>query len=242
MRGAGSGLRAGGAARRVLQVAPEPLQVGSVVVADAAQPVVQPGRSEPVGLVLAGEPGQEPQRDRGVDVAEQPDRAGEGDLQVRAELVGHRDPGGDQVLAGAHRHPQRDRGLAVPGQRPQPGSVGAQHVGQDVGVERVVLVAGRAVAAAQVLQLLRCDHHHREVGVEQRLDHRPVRALDRDLDHPGPAQPRHQLAQPGQGVGDGEPVLSDRRGRRRWPPRGLRWPSRPPLSEPRAVPLPLGRD
>ena len=52
-------------------------------------------------------------------------------------------------------------GVAVAGQRPQPGPVGAQRVGQHVGVEPVVLVAGRAVAAAQVLDLVRGDHEHR---------------------------------------------------------------------------------
>ena len=135
MSGPGGGFGAGGAAGRVVQVVPEPVEVAQVVVADRAQPVLQPGAGEPVGLVLAGEAGQEPQGDRGVDVAEQPDRAGQGGLQVRAELVGHRDPGVDEVLAGPHGHPQGDGGVAVAGQRPEPGAVGAHGVGQDVGVE-----------------------------------------------------------------------------------------------------------
>src|SRR5450631_1211698 len=42
----------------------------------------------------------------------------------------------------------------------QPGAVGAQGVGEHVGVEAVVFVAGRAVAAAQVLDRVRADHHH----------------------------------------------------------------------------------
>ena len=54
---------------------------------------------------------------------------------------------------------------------PQPGSVGAQGVGQHVGIEPVVLVARRSVAAAQVLQLVRADHDHRGGGrVEQSPD------------------------------------------------------------------------
>ena len=96
---------------------------------------------------------------------------GQGGLQVGAELVGHRDPGVHQVLAGPHRHPQGDGRFAVAGQRPQPGPVGAQHIGQHVGVERVVLVAGRSVPAAQVLQLVRGDHDHRRA--RPRAAHRP---------------------------------------------------------------------
>ena len=75
-------------------------------------------RDEPVGLVLAGEPGQERQGDRASRCRGTARPPGQGGLQVGAELVGHRHPGMDEVLAGSHRHPQRDgrprcRGSAV---------------------------------------------------------------------------------------------------------------------------------
>ena len=93
-----------------------------------------------------------------------------------------RHPVGDQVLAGpAGARAARSVAAAVRDQRPQPGPVGAQRVGQHERVEPVVLVAGRAVAAAQVLDLVRADHHHGEAGAEQGLDDRPVGAFDRDL-------------------------------------------------------------
>jgi hypothetical protein len=142
---------------------------------------------------------------RTVQVGEQPDRAGEGGLQVGAQLVGQRDPVADEVLAGPAGRPQHHRRGRVRGQRAQPGPIGAQRVGEHVGVEAVVLVAGRAVAAAQVLQLVRADHDHGQRGLEQRRHHRAVGPLDGDLAHAELAQPAQQGAQAGVGVLDGEP-------------------------------------
>jgi hypothetical protein len=59
-------------------------------------------------------------------------------------------------------------------------AVGADRVGQDVGVEAVVLVARRAVPRAQVLDLVRCDGEDGEPGLEQRIDDGPVGAFDTD--------------------------------------------------------------
>ena len=66
-------------------------------------------------------------------------------MQVSAQLVGHGDSVGDEVLAGTAGAAQGHGGRAVRRQGCQPGPVGAQRVGQDVSVEAVVLVAGRAV-------------------------------------------------------------------------------------------------
>jgi hypothetical protein len=55
---------------------------------------------------LAGESSQEGKANGAVDVTEQADRAGQRDLQMGTQLVGHRDPGVDQVFAGPNRHPQ----------------------------------------------------------------------------------------------------------------------------------------
>jgi hypothetical protein len=61
--------------------------------------------------------------------------------------------------------------------RGQAAPVGAYHVGQHVGVELVVLVAGRAVPGAQVLQLPGWDNQHGQPGLRQRLDDRAVGAF-----------------------------------------------------------------
>ena len=144
---------------------------------------------EPVGSLLAVEAVQETQADRGVDVGEQADRAGEHQLQVGAELVGHRDPVGDEILPGPAGLPQSDGLRAVRDKRPEPGPVGTQRVGQHERVESVVLVAGRPVPAAEVLDLVRADHHHGEPGLQQGLDDGAVRSFDGHLADAELAQP-----------------------------------------------------
>ena len=100
--------------------------IGAAAVADAGQPFAQPGGGEPVCAVLGVETGQERQADRRVDLGEQPDRAGEGVVEVGAQLVGDRDPVADEVLVGAAGAARADSGRAARGQRCQPGPVGAQ--------------------------------------------------------------------------------------------------------------------
>jgi len=180
--------------------------VGPAAVAGAGQPGGHaPGR-EPAGAVLGVEAGQERQADRGVKLGEQADGAGEDPLEVLAQLVGDADPVADEVLAGPAGAAQGDGGRLVRDEGAKPGPVGAQRVGQDEGVEPVVLVAGRAVAAAQVLDLVRADHHHGDPGLEQRLDDRAVRPLDRDLADAALGQQAQQGAQARGAVLDHAPV------------------------------------
>jgi len=79
---------------------------------------------------------------------------------VGAQLAGEGDPVADEVFAGPAGAAQGYGGRAIRRQGRQPGPVGAQRAGQDVSVEAVVFAAGRGVAAAQVLDLIRADHHH----------------------------------------------------------------------------------
>ena len=90
-------------------------------------------------------------------------------------------------------------------QRAQSAPVGADHVGQDVGIEPVVVVPGRPVAAAQVLQLAGWDDVDDQPGCAQRVDDRAVGAFDPDLGHVSGQQPLDHGAQPGRVVGDREP-------------------------------------
>jgi hypothetical protein len=61
-------------------------------------------------------------------------------------LIG--DPVDDNVPAGADGGTQRGGRCGVTFERAQPAPVGADHIGQHVGIEPVVLVAGRAVPTA----------------------------------------------------------------------------------------------
>jgi hypothetical protein len=121
---------------------------------------------------------------------------------VGAQLVGEGHAVGDEVFAGSAGAAQRDGGLAIGGERTQPSPVGAQGVGEYERVESVVLVAGRAVAPAQVLDLVRADHDDRQTGLEQRVDDRPVGTFDGDLAHLRAGQDIDQLGQAGGAVLD----------------------------------------
>ncbi len=184
-RGAGICFGAGQPVGRVQQALVQLGGGGPAAVADAAQEPAKAGLGEPGGPLGRGEAAKEGQRDRAVDLGEQAGRAGEGDLQVGAQLVGQGDAVVDQLLAGAADRPQPGGLRAVGAQRVQPVAVGAQHVGQQVGVEAVVLVAGRPVPSPQVLDLAAWDHDHLEPGVQQGLDDRAVGPLDR---HPADLQ------------------------------------------------------
>jgi hypothetical protein len=81
-------------------------------------------------------------------------------------------------------------------------------VGEDERVEPVVLAARGAVAAAQILQLVRRDHHHGDASLEQSLHDRSIGPLDRNLLRAMPGQQVEQLAQPGGAVLDGSPGRS----------------------------------
>ena len=100
-------------------------------------------------------------------------------FQLGGELVDQPDAGLDQLLAGPGQGAQHLGGVAVLGQRGEPVPVGAQHVGEQVGIAGVGLGAGAGVAGAQSLDLAWGDHHDPQAGVEQRLDQRAVAAFDR---------------------------------------------------------------
>src|SRR5512133_2503966 len=87
--GGGLGGRAGRAGGGVGEALVQGVGRGAAAVADRGQPGRPSLRGEPVGAVLGGEALEEAQADVGVDVGEQPDRAGEADLQVGTQLVGH---------------------------------------------------------------------------------------------------------------------------------------------------------
>ena len=107
---------------------------------------------------------------------------------MRPHLVGYRDPVGDQIPVGGHGVAQRGGGCGVDDQGPQPSVVGAHDVGQDVGVEPVVFVSDRAVAAPQILDLVGRDHVTTSPAarIASTTDRRGVRCL---LGRPRPRGP-----------------------------------------------------
>ena len=131
-----------------------------------------------------------------------------------SELLHEPEPRPHEVLAGPHERAQsHGRGRVGP-ERAQAMPVGAQDVGEDVGVGAVVLVAGAAVAGAQGLDPAAGDDDDRQARVEEGVHERAVGPLDGHAhDLPGGESPREPL-QPGCGVLDlealdGRAVLVD---------------------------------
>jgi hypothetical protein len=85
------------------------LRRGTAAVADPGQERGQAFRGQPVGAVLAVEPGQELQAHLSVQLMEQPHRGRVEPEQMGAQLVGQRHPMVDQILPCSHRRAQRHR-------------------------------------------------------------------------------------------------------------------------------------
>lgn len=202
----GGPLGTGGASGRGGKRGVQGSGIDAAAVADAGQPGSQALGGEPVGALLAVEAREEAQADRTVDIEEEADGAREGALEVRAQLVGEGDAVGDQVLASPAGGPQGYRERAVGNERTQSGPVGAEGVGEDEGVEAIVLVAGRAVAGAEVLELVGTDDHDGQFGLEESLDDRTVGPFDGDLVRAYLGEPADQIADAGGGVGYEEPL------------------------------------
>jgi hypothetical protein len=106
--------------------------------------------------------------------------AGPEAFELAAELVGQRDAGRHQVVAAAGERAQAPDRVGGGRERPEAVAVGAQKVGEQIGVAAVVLGAGGAVARARGLHHVRVNRHHRVAGLDQHVDDQPRRPLDRD--------------------------------------------------------------
>ncbi len=162
--------------------------------------------AQPCRLCRRGEPEQEAEGDRGVELEEQPDRPRVYELEVCPELLHQPDPGLDQVLASADGRPERDGLGAVGTERPEPLPVGPQDVGEQVCVGPVVLVARGPVPGAERLHVAAGDDDDLEPGAEQGVDDRAVRALDRDPADACHCQPTTERPQARPAVLDLEPL------------------------------------
>ena len=151
------------------------------------------------------EVGQEGKGDRAVDIGEDRGRAGPEALEQAAELVGEADTGGDQVVAAAHQRAQRPDLLGDRGERCEAVAVGAQDVGEHVGVARIAFAAGGTVARAARLHDVGMDRHHRMAGGDQGLDEEAGRPLDGDRQ----LGRRREAPQPREQVGKAGGIVSD---------------------------------
>ena len=123
---------------------------------------------------------EEGKRDLAVETAE--DRCGAGPVlcEQRGELVGRGHARRDVVVA------QPDEGLQLAGrlverpQRSQPVAVGAQQIGEPIGVTNVGLTAGALPPWPGCMERVRVDRDNLVPCLEQPVDEQPVGPLDRD--------------------------------------------------------------
>jgi hypothetical protein len=144
------------------------------------EPAVEPARAQPGRPLGGGEAEQERPCDVRGEVVEETEGPGEDEREMGAELLDEHDPVAHQLLARPDGRLQRHRRRRVRLEYPEPVTVGAQGVGQDIRVSAVVLVAGQAVAGAQRLHLPAGDDHDRDPRPEQGVDDRAIGALDGD--------------------------------------------------------------
>ncbi len=139
----------------------------------------------------------EGQADGRVHVSEDLSSAGPEGLQQAAQLVGQLHAGGHQVIAPAHQGAQRADVVALRRQRLEAVAVGAQQVGQQVGVTGVALAAVAAVARSGGLDDVGVDRDDREASLQQRIDDQTRGALDGHSSDPCATQATAQLGQAG---------------------------------------------
>src|ERR1700758_220999 len=191
----GGAFGAGGPTRARSQSLVQDGRVGAAFVLHGGQPGAQAFGGQPVGAVLTVESGQKPQTDRRIQVLEESYRAGIDAFKMLTQLVGDPNSVDDQVFAGPAKWGYPRSLGAFRGQRAQPGPVGPQRVGQHERIESVVFVACRAIAAAQVLDLIGVDDDNGDPRVKQGIDERSVRTFDGHFVGTGARQDSNQLGQ-----------------------------------------------
>ena len=87
-----------------------------------------------------------------------------------------------EVVIHARPFAQLDHQRIVDGDAAKGMAIGAQRMAEHQSVEAVVLGAGETEAIAKAVELLGIDGKHRKAVLQQRLDHRSARRLDRHRD------------------------------------------------------------
>lgn len=139
---------------------------------------------------------QKRQRDRTVDLKEDPDRARPEALELAAQLVGQRDASVHEILASARQRAQRLGVITVGLQAPEAVMIGPRELAQHERVKAIGLAARDLKTRPRRLDLVRMQREHAQPRVEQPLDQHAIRTLDRDPRHFQTHQRRAQPPEP----------------------------------------------
>ncbi len=186
----------GAPGRRLTQALEQLHRRRAVVVAVSPQERRQALLAEPAGVRGAGVALQERERDRAGQMAEESDRRRPEPLKLRAQLVAHRHPRFDEVLAGARERAQRLGLVAVGLKDPEAMSVSARQLTQHEAIKPIRLAARGAKPIPRRLDLIGMQRQHPHPSLQQPIDQQPVRALNRDQVDLKARQRRAQAADP----------------------------------------------
>jgi hypothetical protein len=117
--------------------------------------------------------GHEGERDRAVDGGEDGDSARPEAFEQAAKLIGEGDALGKQVVAAADQGPQRLNLIGGGHQGTEAVPIGAQNVGQHVGIARIAFATSGTVTRAAGFDDIGMDRDHRMAGGEQGSTIRP---------------------------------------------------------------------
>src|SRR5580693_1515773 len=130
----------------------------------------------------------------GAEVVFQCEQGREVAPELLTQAIGEAVPFNAEVLGDARPFAQLDDDRIGCGEEAEATRIGAQAGGHDLGVAAVILGAGHGETVAKPVHLLRVDGVDLEAALDQRLDYRPVRDFDGDMDLTGvsSAARRHQ--------------------------------------------------
>ena len=162
----------------LVQPGEQVLSASSAAVGMLSAEGAHPLGSEPRGRLRSRVALDEGQRDRRVDVGEDGCRARPERLQEAAQLVGQLHPRRHQIVASSYQGAQGEDLVALRSKRLEAVAVGAQQIGEYVGIGRVALAAVASVTRTARLDGIGVDRNHLEAGLDHRIDQEARGSLD----------------------------------------------------------------
>jgi hypothetical protein len=107
-----------------------------------------------------------------------------------------------RVVAAAHPCAQGEQSIGLRHERLEAVAVGAQHIGQQIGIRGIALGAVAPVARPGCLDGVGVDRHHCEAGLDKRVDQQARGPLDGQRRRAEASQTALELGKPGGVMGD----------------------------------------
>jgi len=159
----------------------------AVLSQEAGEPLLAEAGSA-FGCGIAADEGKS---DRAVDSSKDSSSTGPEAVEQAAQLVGESSPLVDEIIPAAHQHPQCANIVGDGTERTEPMSIGAQDIGEHIGITGIGLTACGAVSRTAGFDDVGMDRDDRMARLDQRVDEQPRGTLNCD----GHVRRRGDLAQ-----------------------------------------------